>query len=109
MTPIEDGLTPDMVCQGGESQRSPRLKKGHPRRLALKVSLFALVIALITVGFGGLLARQVTSVRGQLEYAVELVPQLRSELGSGNLGSAQLTFKAMQKEISAAQDRKSVV
>ena len=102
MTPIEDGLTPDMVCQGGESQRSPRLKKGHPRRLALKVSLFALVIALITVGFGGLLARQVTSVRGQLEYAVELVPQLRSELGSGNLGSAQLTFKAMQKEISAA-------
>ena len=103
MTPIDDALTPDKDHQPPESRYKALPKGKRSRRLALRIGLIAVGFAFVAAVSGALLAQQVASVRGELKHAMELVPQLRSELGDGDQNAAQLTLERMQQQTSDAR------
>jgi hypothetical protein len=102
MAPIEDGLVSDNIPPVAENHRS-RSKRERHRPLVRRVMLSVLGLALVGVAAGTILVYQVSSVRAQLEHAMDLVPQLRAELVEGDQQAAQLTFAALQEETTAAR------
>ncbi|WP_341393926.1 DUF4012 domain-containing protein [Arthrobacter sp. G119Y2] len=100
MTPTDEGHRPTRASGAGKSHNSYS-KRG--RRYVGRISLGVLGLAIAALALGVLLAHQVSSVRTQLEDAVDLVPQLSVELKDGNHQAAKVTFQAMQERTSAAR------
>ncbi|WP_258073666.1 DUF4012 domain-containing protein [Arthrobacter sp. 08Y14] len=73
------------------------------KRLLIRVALAALVLALIGGGAAGTLFYQALSVRGQLQGAIDLVPQLRAELSDGDGDKAQKTLETIRSQTAAAR------
>lgn len=102
MTPIDDGLLSGMASTDAESQNCIHLRKKRQRRLALKITLSVLGLTVLAGSLGAVLVYQASSVRSQLEYTLDLVPQLRSEIRDGNQQAAMHTLKTMKEQTSAA-------
>ena len=102
MTPIDDGLVSGSIPQSLESQRVKSKSEGR-RRSIYRIGLGALVLLLVGGGAGALLAHQASSVRGELQNAMDLVPQLRGELENGDHQAAEITLGTIQGETSSAR------
>ena len=101
MIPIDDGRTAD---ESSTDTKTPRSGPSKPsRRIMVRAGTIVLGLVLVTGAAGAVLAHQVSTVRSQLQQAVGLVPQLRSELSGGNHAGAQQTFELMQQSTSAAR------
>lgn len=103
MTPTEDDSSHNTDHQVAEVQGKELPQRKKSQRLGLKIGLATLGFALVAAVSGAVLAQQVSSVRNELEHAMELVPQLRSELEDGNHNAAQSTLEKMQQQTSSAR------
>ena len=103
MTSVDNGLTPDKVSPAAQSQRKAHHGGKHPRRLVHKIGITILGLTLISGAFAAVLAYQISSVKNQLIYVTDLIPQLRADFVNGNHDNARLTFETMHKETSAAR------
>lgn len=98
MTSTDDGLPPGQSPRGTKSRSKPQRR----RRFVPPIIVGLLGLILAAGGVSVLLANQVSSVRNQLEYAMELVPQLRAELARSDHNAAEATFEKIQSQTSAA-------
>lgn len=84
--------------------RTSRPTSNRRRRFAYRLGISLLALALVSGAAAGLLAYQVATVRTQLEKALGLVPQLRSQVENGNILDAQRTFAEIDRATSPARE-----
>lgn len=93
-----------MTHIGYKSAPPKRQNPSQPRRkIFLRLGVASSALALMVVVCGVVLTHQVSSVRNNLEQVVLSVPQLRTQLDSGDKEEAQTTFESMARLASAAR------
>ena len=83
-----------------------RHDNGHQRRrrkFLLRMGVGAAVLVLLIAAGAGLLAHQASTVRSQLQHAMDLVPQLRDQLEEDDSLAAERTFAQIQDQTSEAR------
>ena len=104
MIPSDNDLASSAGSTNVKSQ-STTPSRAKRSRLGLKVGLVGLGIVLILGAWGAVLTHQVLSVRSHMEQAIDLVPQLVSEIGKGNRVEANVTVESIHVHTSAARSR----
>ena len=79
--------------------RGPRPR----RKLLLRISVSAIVLVVLIATGAGFLAHQASTVRSQLQQAIDLVPQMRTQLTENDSQAAERTFAQIQEQTSAAR------
>ncbi|MCC3266577.1 DUF4012 domain-containing protein [Arthrobacter gengyunqii] len=102
MTSNDDGQTRDKDLHGPESQRG-RTRGESRRRIIRRIGFGVLGFVIAVGGAGALLAHQVSSVRSQLVYAMDLAPQLRADVESEDHRAAEIILETIQEQTSAAR------
>lgn len=96
-TPDDDSRTSHSASSAVRQRRRPR------RKLLLRIGVSALVLVVLIAAGAGFLAHQASTVRSQLQQAMDLVPQLRTQLEDDDSASAERTFAQIQERTSAAR------
>lgn len=105
MTRTDDDSRPrgDSLSGAARRSKSPRRRQ----KLWLRTGVGAAILALLTAAGAGLLAHQASTVRDQLQQAMDLVPQLQSQLEEDDSPTAERTFAQIQERTSEARSTTS--
>lgn len=94
----------------GSSRRSHSVAAPHakgrplwPRRTVMRAAISVLFLLLTAGAVTGLITYQVSTVKGQLESAIALIPEMRGQLEDGDQSTAQETLYSIEEQVSGAR------